>query len=85
MLALALLAFGCGPVRAGHQPWQPPDYWSSEQRVEVEGLDICYLEAGPPDAEQTLVRARWSAGKTGTIYTGAAHGTSLEQLLKGSQ
>jgi pimeloyl-ACP methyl ester carboxylesterase len=55
MLAIALLACGCGPVRAGHEPWTPPDYWSSEQYVEIDGLQICYLEAGPPDAEQTIV------------------------------
>ena len=45
--------------------------------------DVGYVPLN--DAEQNLVRARWTAGTTGTIYTGAAHGTSLEQLLKGSQ
>ncbi len=54
-IALALLTSACGPVRAGHQPWTPPDYWSAERYVEIDGMRICYLEAGPPDAEQTLV------------------------------
>ncbi|MDQ3169133.1 MAG: PstS family phosphate ABC transporter substrate-binding protein, partial [Acidobacteriota bacterium] len=45
--------------------------------------DVGYVPLS--DAEQTLVRSRWAAGTTGSIYTGAAHGTSLEQLLKGSQ
>ncbi|MFV8748988.1 alpha/beta fold hydrolase [Nannocystaceae bacterium ST9] len=53
--ALALLACACGPVRAGHQPWDPPDYWTAERFVEIEGMRICYLDAGPPDASQTLV------------------------------
>jgi phosphate transport system substrate-binding protein len=34
-------------------------------------------------AEQQLVKDRWAAGATGTVYTGAAHGASLESLLKG--
>lgn len=55
VLALALLAGGCGPVRAGHEPWAPPDYWAAERYVEIDGLRICYLEAGPADATQTLV------------------------------
>lgn len=55
MLALALLVCACGPVRAGHEPWSPPDYWTTERYVEVDGLRVCYLEAGPADAEQTLV------------------------------
>lgn len=54
-LALAASTLGCGSVRAGSEPWTPPDYWTSERYVEVEGLRICYLEAGPPDADQTLV------------------------------
>jgi pimeloyl-ACP methyl ester carboxylesterase len=54
-VALALLACACGPVRAGQKPWTPPDYWATERYVEIEGLRICYLEAGPADAEQTLV------------------------------
>jgi pimeloyl-ACP methyl ester carboxylesterase len=55
MLALALVMSACGPVRAGHEPWTPPDYWAVEHYVEIDGLRVCYLEAGPADAEQTLV------------------------------
>lgn len=55
VLALALLACGCGPVRAGHEPWTPPGYWAAERYVEIDGMRVCYLEAGPADAEQTLV------------------------------
>jgi len=54
-LALASTVCACGPVRPGHDAWTPPDYWSAEHYVEVEGLRLCYLEAGPADAEQTLV------------------------------
>ncbi|HEX6324718.1 MAG TPA: PstS family phosphate ABC transporter substrate-binding protein [Vicinamibacterales bacterium] len=45
--------------------------------------DVGYVPLS--DVEQQLVRDRWAAGTTGTIYTGAAHGASLESLLKGSQ
>ena len=45
--------------------------------------DVGYVPLS--DAEQNLVRARWTAGTTGSIYTGAAHGASLEQLLKGGR
>ncbi|HUF23303.1 MAG TPA: PstS family phosphate ABC transporter substrate-binding protein [Vicinamibacterales bacterium] len=45
--------------------------------------DVGYVPLS--DAEQQLVRARWTAGTTGSMYTGAAHGASLESLLKGSQ
>lgn len=56
-LALALVActLACGPVRAGHEPWTPPDYWTAERYLEIEGLRICYLEAGPAEATQTIV------------------------------
>ena len=45
--------------------------------------DVGYVPLSDP--EQNLVRARWAAGTTGSIYTGAAHGASLEQLLQGGK
>lgn len=44
--------------------------------------DVGYVPLS--DTEQQLVKNRWNAGTTGTIYTGAAHGASLESLLKGT-
>ncbi len=44
--------------------------------------DVGYVPLS--DTEQQLVKDRWAAGTTGTIYTGAAHGASLESLLKGT-
>lgn len=57
MLASAL---GCGPVVAGTQAWTPPSYWIDEQFTELEGLRICYLEAGPRDAETIVFVHGWS-------------------------
>jgi pimeloyl-ACP methyl ester carboxylesterase len=57
--ALALVlggGLGCGPVIAGTEPWTPPSYYADESYVEVDGLKICYLEAGPPaDEAETIV------------------------------
>ena len=44
--------------------------------------DVGYVPLS--DTEQQLVKDRWAAGTTGSIYTGAAHGASLESLLKGT-
>lgn len=44
--------------------------------------DVGYVPLS--DVEQQLVKARWNAGTTGSIYTGAAHGASMESLLKGT-
>ena len=44
--------------------------------------DVGYVPLS--DTEQQLVKDRWNAGTTGTMYTGAAHGASLESLLKGT-
>lgn len=44
--------------------------------------DVGYVPLS--DTEQQLVKDRWTAGTTGTMYTGAAHGASLESLLKGT-
>jgi phosphate transport system substrate-binding protein len=44
--------------------------------------DVGYVPLS--DVEQQLVKTRWAAGTTGSIYTGAAHGASMESLLKGS-
>ncbi|PRP95142.1 alpha/beta fold hydrolase [Enhygromyxa salina] len=54
------LGLGCGPVVAGTQAWTPPGYWLDEQFVEIEGLRICYLEAGPKDAETIVFVHGWS-------------------------
>jgi pimeloyl-ACP methyl ester carboxylesterase len=60
--ALALVLAGCGPVIAGSEPWTPPDYFADERFVEVDGLRICYLEAGPPteQAETIVFVHGWS-------------------------
>lgn len=50
-LALVLMLAGlggCGPVIVGTEPWAPPDYYAEEHYVEIDGVRICYLEAGPP-------------------------------------
>lgn len=63
LASLGLLALaGCGQVREGSEPWTPPGYWTDEQFVELEGLDICYLEAGPPaeEAETIVFVHGWS-------------------------
>jgi pimeloyl-ACP methyl ester carboxylesterase len=57
---LALAAVGCGPVIAGTEPWTPPSYFADEQYVELEDLKICYLEAGPKDAETIVFVHGWS-------------------------
>jgi len=44
--------------------------------------DVGYVPLS--DAEQQLVKNRWTAGTTGSIFTGG-HAGSLEQLLKGGQ
>jgi phosphate transport system substrate-binding protein len=44
--------------------------------------DVGYVPLS--DVEQQLVKDRWAAGKTGSIYAGAAHGASMESLLKGT-
>jgi pimeloyl-ACP methyl ester carboxylesterase len=56
----ALAATGCGPVVAGSEPWTPPSYWAEEQFIEVEGLRICYLDAGPREAETIVFVHGWS-------------------------
>ncbi len=54
--AVALALTGCGPVIAGSEPWTPPDYFADEQYVEIDGVRVCYLEAGPPaDQAETIV------------------------------
>ena len=62
LVSLALLtlitlpAVGCGQVVAGSEPWTPPDYWADERYTEIDGLKVCYLEAGPPASEaETIV------------------------------
>lgn len=56
LATLALAVAGCGPVLAGTEPWTPPDYYADEKFVEIDGLQICYLEAGPPaDQAETIV------------------------------
>lgn len=55
-LAFWLVLTGCGSVIEGTQPWTPPDYFADEKYVEIDGLRICYLEAGPPaDQAATIV------------------------------
>lgn len=44
--------------------------------------DVGYVPLS--DAEQALVRTRWTAGTTGSMYLNAPHGATLEQLLKGT-
>jgi phosphate transport system substrate-binding protein len=44
--------------------------------------DVGYVPLS--DSEQQQVKARWAAGTTGSLYTGAAHGASLSSLLKGT-
>jgi pimeloyl-ACP methyl ester carboxylesterase len=51
---------GCGPVVAGTEAWTPPSYWLDEQFVDLDGLSICYLEAGPKDAETIVFVHGWS-------------------------
>lgn len=51
-----LMLSGCGAVIPGTEPWTPPDYFADEQYIEIDGLRICYLEAGPPaDQTETIV------------------------------
>ncbi|MFO7565933.1 MAG: alpha/beta hydrolase [Enhygromyxa sp.] len=53
---LALVLTGCGQVIPGTEPWTPPHYFADEQYTEIDGLRICYLEAGPPaDQAETIV------------------------------
>jgi pimeloyl-ACP methyl ester carboxylesterase len=55
-LLTALTSIGCGQVIAGSEPWTPPDYFADEQFVEIDGIRVCYLEAGPPASEaETIV------------------------------
>ncbi|NVB37604.1 alpha/beta hydrolase [Pseudenhygromyxa sp. WMMC2535] len=39
---------GCSTVVQGSEPWTPPSYWEDERFATIDGLEICYLEAGPP-------------------------------------
>jgi pimeloyl-ACP methyl ester carboxylesterase len=56
LATLALALAGCGPVIAGTEPWTPPDYFADERFVEIDGVKVCYLEAGPPaDQAETIV------------------------------
>ncbi|PRQ01015.1 Lipase 1 precursor [Enhygromyxa salina] len=57
---LALSALGCRGVIEGTEPWTPPSYWAQERYIELEGLNICYLEAGPADAETIVFVHGWS-------------------------
>jgi pimeloyl-ACP methyl ester carboxylesterase len=57
---LVTLGLGCGPVVAGREPWTPPSYWVEEHYTELEGLRICYLEAGPAHAETIVFVHGWS-------------------------
>lgn len=59
-LTLVTLGFGCGPVVAGSEPWTPPDYWTDERYIELEGLRICYLDAGPEQADVIVFVHGWS-------------------------
>ena len=55
-LAGVLTLAGCGQVIAGTEPWTPPDYFADERYVEIDGVRVCYLEAGPPaDQAATIV------------------------------
>ncbi|GEM_PF-1885120 len=49
MLLLSLLWAqpGCIHARAGEASWEPPAYWAQERYLQLAGLRICYLEAGP--------------------------------------
>ena len=59
-LALVAAAPGCSGVIAGTEPWEPPRYWAAERFTQLEGLDICYLDEGPRDAETIVFIHGWS-------------------------
>ena len=62
-LALAGPLAGCGGMVKtvpGSAAWTPPDYWADEQFVEVHDQRICYLDAGPRDAETLVFVHGWS-------------------------
>ena len=54
---LGLGLTGCGHMNAkgAQAQWSPPSYYADEHYAELAGVNTCYLEAGPPDAEETIV------------------------------
>jgi len=47
---LAALIVSTGPAQAG-KAWNPPAYYAQELYAEIEGMKICYLEAGQENPE----------------------------------
>ena len=47
-------------MELGTEPWEPPGYFADEHYAELAGVNTCYLEAGPPEAETIVFVHGWS-------------------------
>ena len=56
---LAALMVTTGPALA-KKVWDPPAYWAPEKYAEIQGMKICYLEAGEENPETIVFVHGWS-------------------------
>ncbi len=54
MLSLMVLLSACAGSHGPQVAWDPPPYFAEEHFVEIDGINVCYVEAGQ-DNEQVIV------------------------------
>ena len=63
-LFLGLLVFAvlssCASLHKPTRVWNPPDYYAPEKYAEIEGIKICYLEAGEDNPQSIVFVHGWS-------------------------
>jgi 2-hydroxy-6-oxonona-2,4-dienedioate hydrolase len=60
LLLACAAALACAPTKYGTAPWRPPAYYDVEHFTEIDGLRICYLEAGTDKPEAIVFVHGWS-------------------------